>query len=282
MMKKEKFKFLKKTLCILFFLISTTAYSQKLPNVQVNSLFISQKIKIDGKADEWAYKLQAYNKATEIFYSIGNDNDNLYLIIQVTKPDIIQKATLGGITFSIKNGDKKNDNEAIGITFPIYEKGASYQINLTNKPDVTLDTAKNKIQIDSFVNAVNQKIGENYKLIGVEGIKTIEPTISVYNEEKIKAVALVNYQTTYVYTYELSLPLKYLNLRSEQLQQFKYNIKLNGAATNHSTVGLSGGGRFINVYDSNGNAINAVPLLPQTMAIMYPTDFWGKYTLAKK
>jgi len=269
-------------LCGLFFLISSTVYSQKLPNVQENSLFISQKIKIDGKATELANKFQAYNKATEIFYSIGNDSDNLYLIIRVTKPDIIQKVTLGGITFSIKNGDKKNDTEAIRITFPLYEKGASYQINLNNKPDAILDTTKNKMQIDSFVSAVNQKIGENYKLIGVEGIKTIEPIISVYNEEKIKAVALINYQTTYLYTYELSLPLKYLNFSSKKLQQFKYNIKLNGAATNNSTVGLSGGGRFINVYDSNGDAIDAVPTLPHTMAIMYPTDFWGEYTLAEK
>jgi hypothetical protein len=189
MIKKGKFKYLKKTYVVLFFLISSTVYSQKLPNVQENGLFISQKIKIDGKGTEWANKFQAYNKATEIFYSIGNDNDNLYLIIQVTKPDIIQKATLGGITFSIKNGGIKNDNEEIEITFPVYEKGGAYQINLKNKPDITLDTTKNKMQIDSFVNAINQKIGEKCKQIGVEGIKTIEPIISIYNEEKIKAAA---------------------------------------------------------------------------------------------
>ena len=58
------------------------ANAQKLPNVQQASLRAPENVKVDGKPTEWGDKLQAYNKATDVFYTIANDYNNLYLIIQ--------------------------------------------------------------------------------------------------------------------------------------------------------------------------------------------------------
>jgi hypothetical protein len=73
-----------------------TAKAQKLPNKQEVSLRIPADMKIDGNAKEWNNKFQAYNKLTNIFYTLSNDDKNLYLVIQATDPIIIEKMIRGG------------------------------------------------------------------------------------------------------------------------------------------------------------------------------------------
>ncbi|HCN82336.1 MAG TPA: hypothetical protein DIT07_01770, partial [Sphingobacteriaceae bacterium] len=68
-------------------IIPVTTSAQKLPNIQEASLRAPAGIKVDGKATEWNNQFQAYNKATEIFYTISNDDDKLYLAVQATDLD---------------------------------------------------------------------------------------------------------------------------------------------------------------------------------------------------
>jgi len=65
--------------------------AQKLPAVQKESVWAPITVKIDGKAAEWGNKFQAYNSSTEIYYTISNDDNNLYLAIKAVDPDIINK-----------------------------------------------------------------------------------------------------------------------------------------------------------------------------------------------
>jgi len=53
-------------------------------------------VRIDGKITEWG-NFQAYNPATEISYTMANDNDKLYLVCSATQPEVIQKIIEGGI-----------------------------------------------------------------------------------------------------------------------------------------------------------------------------------------
>lgn len=68
--------------------INVTA--QKLPNIQQAGLKAPENIKIDGKATEWG-KFNAFNGATDVFYSIANNEKHLYLIVQTTSYNITIK-----------------------------------------------------------------------------------------------------------------------------------------------------------------------------------------------
>ena len=72
----------KLSLLIMLSLTTLAAHPQKLPNLQTTSLRAPASIKIDGKTTEWNNRFQAYNKATEVSYTIANDKDKLYLVIQ--------------------------------------------------------------------------------------------------------------------------------------------------------------------------------------------------------
>jgi hypothetical protein len=268
-------------LSLFFILIGSAASAQKLPNKQVVSVRAPINIKIDGKASEWGDKLQAHNKATEVLYTIANDDENLYLVIQATKRDIVEKIAYGGITFSINSADKK---ENVALTFPKYESNSSYHAGLNSKPDIASDTILYKMQLDSFVRAKNNQMGIKFKFIEVEGIKDMGPLISVYNDVKIKANIRLDNQLSY--TYELAIPLKYLSSVINSFGGFTYNIRLNGAANNHTTMALNSTGKDIIIYDASGKAVTGIPVMYEAsaakMGLSYPTDFTAEYTLAKK
>ena len=82
------------------------ADAQKLPNVQQISVRTPENIKIDGKPTEWNNKFQAYNHATSLFYTISNDDENLYLTIQANDMETLIKITGAGIVFNLNAGGK--------------------------------------------------------------------------------------------------------------------------------------------------------------------------------
>lgn len=97
-----------KALCFIAFLLvlCCTSLGQKLPNVQKNSLRAPSTLKIDGKPDEWN-NFQAYNNATQVSYTLCNDDENLYLVIQTRESDVVNKIMGGGIALSIQKSGKK-------------------------------------------------------------------------------------------------------------------------------------------------------------------------------
>jgi len=273
---KSIFNYLKKLLPVLFSIITIAVNAQKLPNVQQASIYAPANIKIDGKITEWGNQFQAYNHATEIFYTIANDDDNIYLVVKATKPDIINKILLSGVTFTVSNLSK----EGASVTFPTYYKNKRPSINLKNKPPVTKDKAMDKMQADSFMRVVNKELTDKSKLIEIEGVGSIaDSVISIYNEEGFKAMALFDEQINY--TSELAIPIKHLGISINKPVMFRYNIKLNGAAANGAHIRLSNNGNFL-IVTRGSDAPYAILASPEFMSYAYPTDFSGEYTLAKK
>jgi len=261
------------------------AGAQKLPTTQQTNLRIPAGLKVDGKATEWDNQFQAYNKSTDLFYTIANDDENLYLIVQAVKPRIIQKIISVGLTFTVNNTGKKNDNakENIAISYPLLDLTPAYQILFNagarekssvaidpqiDKQDTTIYTTKHT---DSLITIANKMLAINAKTIKVEGIESLsaEP-ISVYNEEKIKVTATFDKNGNY--TYKLAFPLKYLGLTVNDPQKFSYSIRIDGRLVNPK-IGLTT--HYTYPYPGSGK-VDVDADLNST------TDFWADYTLAKK
>ncbi len=275
----------------LFYLIlSVLAFNQlsaqNLPNVQSVSLPAPVNVKVDGKLTEWRTQLQAYNHATDVFYSIANDADNLYVVVYATKPRVIDKIIDVGITFVINiDGKKNNDAKSnISFTYPHIDvaNGQRIIINAGKKVKSAIpipirptdaDSVYKPIpanQLDAHIKMANSLIAGSAKVITVSGISEIpDDTLSIYNQEKIRAAAAFDKDGNY--TYELAVPLKYLHLQvTADIQKFNYSIRIDGRLV-HPKHGI----KTMYVYP-NGSAQDVDQDLDAT------TDFWGEYTLAKK
>jgi hypothetical protein len=253
--------------------------AQKLPNIQIASLRAPANVKVDGKVTEWGDQFQAYNNKTEIFYTIANDSEKLYLAIQATDEAIIKKIVMGGITFSVSSTTKRDVNEAASVTFPVYD---------INYPPSYFTFNKSKIptgsNIDSLMNLHNKSLSTKYKLIGISGIENIiDSLLSVYNSEGLKAA--IAFDSRLNYTYEMVIPLKYLKLNNTS--KFTYNIKLNAATIDGRKLEITSPRPNLNIVQYTGaDGVNYILASdPQNFALaatlVAPTDFWGEYTLAK-
>src|SRR5471030_3193728 len=98
-----------------------TAQAQKLPVVQTISVRAPANIKIDGRATEWGNKFQAYNHSLDIYYTMANDDENLYIVTHAKEMVSIFKITSAGLKIMLNNRSKASDEGAVAITFPYFE-----------------------------------------------------------------------------------------------------------------------------------------------------------------
>jgi hypothetical protein len=106
------------------------------------------------------------------------------------------------------------------------------------------------------------------KDIRIDGFKDVEDSLlSIYNEYGFKAAA--HFDENGLYTYELAVPLKALGLSPADPKEFTYNVMVNG---------MDSGNRRVRINYAFGNSRSRQNA--DYVALVSPTDFWGKYTLA--
>jgi len=266
-----------------------------LKNVQATSVWAPANVKIDGKLNEWEDNFQAYNKSTRLFYTLSNNEKYLYLAVTSTDAQNNTKIAAGGITLTINTEGKKRDKDAFILTYPVITgqgrgrrgggRGGRQQADGT-------DTAA--------TNAAHRQFIEASKEIKVFGFKDVDDSlISIYNEYGIKTA--IGYDTLGNYNYELAIPLKLLGLSPDNTVEIAYNVKVNGLQVGNTIQGkvmldgIQGGGGGLSISgvgggdggrggggrggsSGGGKANNDIDFQDLTS----PTDFWGKYTLAKK
>ncbi len=256
--------------------IAISARAQKLPNIQTINLRAPAKVKVDGRATEWKNQFQAYNKATDVFYTMANDDNKLYLVIQSADEYIIKKMLWGRTILTISNTNKKTDN-GITISYPIINRNDRPFINFKDKPKIITGNARSVAEADSFMNANNKRLAEKLKFIKVTGFKDIDDTlISVYNTNGIKAMS--GFNNKMAYTYELAIDLKLLGMDVNTTEKFYYNLTLSELPIDDRPG--------INIVRKDNGEIQSISIdknqaNPATDIFAHTTDFWGEYILAK-
>jgi len=183
---------------------------------------------------------------------------------------IIEKILAGGVTFTIQPATKKSEELPVAVTFP--------RMRISDRRSIVINIRNHDTNIDSVLAGINKQLTDVSKLIQVNGIDglTTDSLISIYNEQDIKAMGLLDAKKAY--TLALSIPLKYLKRDIDNSATFRYNVKLNGAFNGlkppKGSVPITPGSiRMVRVELSASQAADAQNL-------NNPTDFSGKYTLA--
>jgi len=255
---------MKKTSLLLFTAITfANTYAQKLPQVQQVSLRAPANVKIDGKDKEWNGQFQARNTATGIFYTISNDNENLYLAIYASNYDIVSKILTNGMKIAF-NAKKKSTDNSIVISYPIPPTPQEWK-------DVGPTLASKLSANDGLLNQADQltrlkAIAGMHKRLKISGIDSfLEPSYSIYDSNDI--MVRLDRPGEDVLYYELSIPLKYLGLNKSVSPKINYNIRLNEHLLSRVLPPEAVSGTLPGGNDEG--------------AMIYATDFWGEYTLAK-
>ena len=271
--------------------INFSAQAQKLNGIQENGFWAPAKVKIDGKLNEWNDTFQAYNKTTGIYYTMANDDKNLYFIMKSTDQVINNKFIAGGIDITINTTGKKKEKDAYVITYPLVNM-AGLRSQVMSMRSQGPPQNEGMTGMDSAMIAMRRRALSTIKELKLTGFAADVPdsVISVYNAYGIKTG--VDYDANGNLTAEIAIPLKYLHLKGND---FAYNIKFNGldlVALMHPGMnsnpmgGMGGGGEGGGMNMASINTANMPPAAARAMSDMQnmisPTDFWGKYTIVKK
>jgi hypothetical protein len=290
----------------------------KAQSVQAGSVWAPANIKVDGKLTEWNNSLEANNKTVDFSYTIANDDKNLYLAVKSIDQQSTAKILAGGVDFTINTEGKKKDKDAFVLVFPVVNRTAmrgqgrqrgagGFGSAQPGPPDSAAIAAQRAQAIASI------------KEIKLRGFKDIpDSVISIYNEYSIKAA--VAYDSNGNLVYEIAVPLSQLGLSVDKTKEIAYNLKVNGIQFNRNRddrngEDRNGGGNAGNIQaDGGGNAVFGGGNRGgggggnrgfggggggnrggggggnrggfgggfNMQDMMTPTDFWGKYALAKK
>jgi hypothetical protein len=116
-----------------FFIFLSAVKAQEL-KIQQASVRAPDKVKIDGKTDEWGKLFpQAHNPDIRVYYTLANDDKNLYLVLLSQGPYPNKKITLGGMSLIISHSLEKkkriNAPDNVNITFPVTDKQKAVSVN---------------------------------------------------------------------------------------------------------------------------------------------------------
>nr|WP_294790454.1 hypothetical protein [uncultured Mucilaginibacter sp.] len=262
--------------CVAFCVTLTTSFAQKLPDSQKGGMRAPADLKIDGQLTEWG-GMAAYNKRLVLYYTIANDDENLYLAIKSDNVVITHKILHGGFSFTINTTEKK-EKTGVALSYPFIDNDEVHNAVNGLLPKVSALPAgmsaaqqeEAKEQRETASIAANRKKLNLFKFIKIVGIKRInDKLIPVYNELGIKVATKVDNKG--IYTYELALPLKFLGIEARAKSPVYYNIKLlrkyaKGGmtppplATRDGRPPLGPGGVDVRILAAD-------------------TDFWGEYAL---
>jgi len=267
-------------IALYLFLFTTVlnSFGQKLPNVQETGVRAPFNIRIDGKDLEWNNRFQAHNTNTDILYTICNDDENLYLVAQISNQAALTKIMAGGLTFIVQKSNKKTNKGGISLTYPAFDKGVhlSFSLRSTDEfpppPDMTAKIA------DSVMKMNNNKISAKAKFIRINGMKDIDTLLSIFNQDGVRAAGY--FDNKKVYICEISVSLKNLGLSINDSQKFLYHLLLNGGPNKYmGDLGNNTSGASL--QDTLRDARRAIT--ERLYSVAYgTTDFWGEYTLVKK
>lgn len=239
------------------------ADNKKLNTVQMGSVLAPEKVKIDGKLNEWNNGFKAYNRNTRLLYILSNDDKNMYLVVKSTDFTTKAKIIAGGVNLIVNTEGKKKDKDAPSVTFPVIEHPERLGGNISDRfenRNAGVDT--------ELMHQLHERTIIAAKQIRVLGIKAITDTlISIYNTDGIKTA--LNFDTDGGLTLEMAVPLKYLNLTVDNTREMSYHIVLDGFQPEWGGGPPGPGG------NSGPNTLNMFDLMTRS-------DFWGKYTLARK
>lgn len=264
-------------ICFISFGINLQTYGQNISKSQTRSIKVPNGIRIDGKANDWNNLFEAYNNSTGLFYSIANDNDNIYLIIKATDPLIEKKILRAGITVSLQG--LGNNKDWFKLTFPLLNEDVASGIGVYLSEDNLKEVKKGqKKGADSLVRLMNSRLSIYDNKIGLSETSLYEDsTISIYNDKGIRVAALFDNKAELIY--EFAIPLKYIPGR--MVDGIDYDIKSNGIFSHVK----------VRMLDPNVNPNTAGMVVigssitgkttADIQALNSDTNFYGQYLLAK-
>lgn len=275
---------MKRTIVYLLFFtglasLSTTSLYAQSTDVDTN-IWMSKPVVVDGNSREWNEPLNNFNSETKLAFALGNDEKNLYLVIESLDEVTTSKLIRGGLTLNINTSGKKKDGiklNFLGMQHSNMPDGAEKDSTYHHHEKVEHDPSVRSISVSGFKNIP-------------DGV------LAMPNGAGIQIAAAFNQHRDYIC--ELAIPLAQLNLNGKEAKGIAYQLKINAPNVNQEHHheggtpheggmsrggGMGGGGGIHSGAGRKGGGGGRMNSGTEHEPNEAPSksDFWIKYELAK-
>jgi hypothetical protein len=272
------------SLVVLYWTISLSGYSRNFNNIDQYAKPDTGIImhKNDGQTTEWPASKFAEDVSTDIRYAIDNDNENLYLALNIPNEGIQMKLEKTGMNLFIDLKGKRKEGR--GVAFPIKDEAVA-AIHKDNKPAASvfddiegMDKPDKKVDKKTAHSVVALHL--NYMTVfGFEGIEN--------HDQGLKMPGSINiafaWDTMNALHIEYIVPLKMLDNDIALLKQKEISIgwKINGIYPSDKNLPPGGGHRQRATAGAAGNSTNfdASRKIISRETIVRENNFWTHYTV---
>ncbi|MCW3465454.1 hypothetical protein [Chitinophaga nivalis] len=215
------------------------------------------EVKIDGQLTEWPKPLQFYNNVTKLFYTIANDQEQLYVVVSVPDQQSQLKIMRSGITITVNATGKKKGGAS--VTFPLTAEAAAAA------PDVP------EASRALIAGELKKQILAGVREIQVDGFEGIPAgNIPVQNQYGIRTASSFDAAGNLIC--ELVIPLKTAGIAPGTDKPIAYRFKVNALKKDDK--------KEQRPPRAQGQPAPMPGEGPDTFALFYSADFWTRQTLA--
>lgn len=191
---------------------------------------------VDGDLKDWGDSLRYYNEEKKLYYTLANDQENLYLAVRFNDRTEQERVVRAGLTLGINTKGKKKD--VYSITFPVADASSmedmksrmsEMQDQMANGPGPADREEMRRARLTKLRN------------IKVTGFKDVENEIITTSNTYGFKTAL-DYDADGNLVYEAAIPLKFFDANDIAKSEWAFDIKINGL-TRPSSGGPDGGGQ---------------------------------------
>lgn len=200
----------------LFVFLFTASLSLFAQDKVTKSLRMENTPVIDAQLEEWGDSLQYHFEAQGMRYSLANDDENLYIAIQVRNPADQLKAIYSGFTIMVNTEGKQRPGPS--VIFPVPDRAALRSMDAKEEVRQTKDMRQ------AGLNMVRAIFVEGFDKI-VDGPISMENLYGIRTAAKIDSAGMLNY--------EASIALKQLNL--DKNNPFALNLRINETVSRRIT-----------------------------------------------
>jgi len=265
--------------------------SCKTQNIYISGWNDKPKGVISGRSN-FINNLQ-YKPDAKMMYGIMNDNENLYVFLEISDKTVQRKVLMGGLTFWMDTVGKKK--KQLGITFPL--KGSmKNQQGKKNRENMMNQRQNKNLRTDIDNKEVNKKFESGFNKMEIVGFNNENEPMVVFNQNPKGVSAKIKFDNKGILNYMASVPLKLIfnnvdEFLSDKTKLFSFGFETGKIETplmvsgkkpggggrpggGRSGGGKPGGGRNLGASSIGGRGAGS--RMGGMQELTKPSKFWVK------
>ncbi len=227
-----------------------------------------------------------YDTDAKMLYGLINDNENLYILLEVSDKTVQKKILISGLTFWMDTIGKKK--EQLGITFPL-EGSMGNRTGKMNKEEMMKQMQRGSFNGDFDYQNLNETFSNGLNKMEIIGFNNEKEPLMVFNQNPKGISVSIKFDNMGTLHYKANIPLKLIFKQpdlflNDATKLFSFGFEtgaidtpsMNGGGRQGGGMGHGGSMSGKGGRGGGGGGGRAGSGMPAMQELSKPSKFWVK------